>query len=82
MSSSSISAEVTLEQNYAKIERVQRLIRSVWSQFRELLSEEQRDAIADGKEISTEVIYQKIVEKQSAMVSRINELQSRTQNLW
>ena len=77
-----MSAEVTLEKNYAKIERVQRLIRSVRSQFRELLSEEQRDAISDGKEISTEVIYQKIVEKQSAMVSRINELQSRTQNLW
>ena len=77
-----MSAEVTLEKNYAKIERVQRLIRSVRSQFRERLSEEQRDAISDGKEISTEVIYQKIVEKQSAMVSRINELQSRTQNLW
>lgn len=70
------SAQNTLEQNDAKIKSTLGSIKSLQSQFGQLLSEEQREAIADREDLNGEVMYQKIVETQSAMVSRVNELQN------
>jgi len=75
------NAEDTLEQNDAKIKAALGSIESLQSQFGQLLTEDQREEIADGKDLNSEVMYQKIVEKQSAMVSRVNDLQNRIAQL-
>lgn len=69
------NAELTLEQNHAKIEKAQARSISLKYQIRDLLSEKEREAISDGKELSADLMYQKIVDRQSAMVVRVNELQ-------
>jgi len=67
--------------NEAKIQKTVTSQASLQSQLTSLLSDGHRNKLTNEEESNTEMIYEKVVERQGSMVHRINDLQSNIAHL-